>query len=124
MPRNPETPQDRANKLIISKTLNTLLLAAHTTQAKVSEATHIPRSTLTGYFKGTTTPNKTKLAKLSAFFKVSQDRIDPRYAKPGSASAAVVDLADDQAVLTFHGQPLSRREVLLIRQVLLQARRT
>lgn len=116
MARHPETPQEIANKAIISKHLNALLLARGTTQAKVSDVTHIPRSTLTGYFKGTTTPSATNASKLAAFFGVSRDQIDPRYGKP--AGVGVVDLADDTSPILYQGKPLSHRELLLIRHTL------
>lgn len=116
MARHPETPQEIANKAIISKHLNALLLARGTTQAKVSDVTHIPRSTLTGYFKGTTTPSAVNASKLAAFFGVSRDQIDPRYGKP--AGAAVVDLAEDTSPILYQGKPLSHRELLLIRHTL------
>lgn len=119
MARNPETPQDRENKAIIKQRLNRLLLANHTTQAKLSDDTHIPRSTLTGYFKGTTTPNATNVAKLASFFGVNKGAIDPRYVQTGTTA---VDLADDQPAVQYQGRPLSRAELQLVRRVLEKAR--
>ncbi|HBI2077463.1 TPA: LexA family transcriptional regulator [Enterococcus faecalis] len=42
-------------------------------------ATNIPKSTLTGYIKGTSTPNKGNIQKIADFFGVKKSKIDPRF---------------------------------------------
>lgn len=79
MARGELTPQEIANRKIISAKINHLISARNITQAEISNRTKIPRSTLTGYVKGTSTPNPGNIQKLADFFGVLKSDIDPRF---------------------------------------------
>lgn len=81
MARNELTPQEIENRKIISSKLNHLINIKQISQAEISRRTGIPATTLTGYFKGTSTPNLGNVQKLADLFGVSKSYIDPRFNK-------------------------------------------
>lgn len=81
MARSELTPQELLNRETISKNINKLISEKGITQADISRHTKIPRSTLTGYVKGTSTPNPGNIQKLADYFGVRKSDIDPRYNK-------------------------------------------
>ncbi|MGF3072779.1 LexA family protein [Facklamia sp. P13069] len=81
MARSELTPQELELRKIISSKLSALLEQKNITQADLSELIKIPKSTLNGYFKGTSTPNPGNVQKLADFFEVKKSDIDPRFNK-------------------------------------------
>lgn len=81
MARNELTPQEIELRKVISSKLNSLLEQKNITQADLSEILKIPKSTLNGYFKGTSTPNPGNVQKLADFFEIKKSDIDPRFNK-------------------------------------------
>lgn len=79
MARSELTPQEIINRKVISANINRLIAIKNITQAELSSRTKIPRSTLTGYVKGTSTPNPGNIQKLADFFNVLKSDIDPRF---------------------------------------------
>jgi transcriptional regulator with XRE-family HTH domain len=79
MARPELTPQDTLNKKIVSANLNNLLNSQNKKQIDIHRATKIPKSTLTGYFKGTSLPTLGNVQKLADFFNVLKSDIDPRF---------------------------------------------
>ncbi len=75
------TPQEILNREIISKNINRMISQKGVTQVDIHNYTKIPRSTLTGYVKGTSTPNPGNIQKLADYFGVPKSTIDPRYKK-------------------------------------------
>ncbi|EHR38132.1 S24 family peptidase [Facklamia languida] len=81
MARNELTPQELELRKVISSNLLFLLEQKNITQADLSDRLKIPRSTLNGYFKGTSIPSPENVQKLSDFFEVKKSDIDPRFNK-------------------------------------------
>jgi phage repressor protein C with HTH and peptisase S24 domain len=79
MSRPELTPQDTLNKKIVSANLNNLLNSQNKKQIDIHRVTKIPKSTLTGYFKGTSLPTLGNVQKLADFFNVLKSEIDPRF---------------------------------------------
>lgn len=79
MARGELTPQEKANREKISLNLNKLIEEKNVTQVDIHNHTGIPRSTLTGYVKGTSTPNPGNIQKLADYFGVKKSMIDPRF---------------------------------------------
>lgn len=73
------TPQDIEIRKIISNNINKLLVQHNKKQTDIHNATGIPKSTLTGYIKSTSTPNQGNIQKISDFFGVKKSDIDPRF---------------------------------------------
>ncbi|PLA80315.1 hypothetical protein CYR81_09925 [Enterococcus faecalis] len=73
------TPKDIEIRKIISSNINNLLAQSNKRQIDIHVATNIPKSTLTGYIKGTSTPNKGNIQKIADFFGVKKSNIDPRF---------------------------------------------
>lgn len=84
MARAELTPQELKNRNIISSRINKLINEKKISQAEISRRTGIPRSTLTGYVKATSTPNAGNIQKLSDLFGVSKSDIDPRFSEKPS----------------------------------------
>lgn len=79
MARGELTPQELENRRIIAENINKLIKEKGVTQVDIHNHTKIPRSTLTGYVKGTSTPNAGNVQKLANYFGVLKSTIDPRY---------------------------------------------
>lgn len=79
MARNELTPNEIRIRNIISSRLNNLLDESNRTQADLSRDLNIAKSTLNGYFKGTSTPSPGNIQKLSDYFNVNKSDIDPRF---------------------------------------------
>lgn len=89
MARGELTPQEIENRKKISLNLNQLISEKNISQAEIARRTHIPPTTLTGYFKGTSTPNAGNIQKLADFFGVNKSTIDPRFSKTPSNYVSV-----------------------------------
>lgn len=79
MARGELTPQELQTRKDISQRLNSLLSSQGKTKSAVHEGTKIPKSTLTGYFAGTSTPTAGNIQKLADYFGVPKSSIDPRF---------------------------------------------
>lgn len=79
MARGEMTPMDKENRRIMSNNINSLLQERNKKQVDLSEGTGIPKSTITGYVKGTSTPNAGNIQKIANYFSVKKSDIDPRY---------------------------------------------
>lgn len=79
MARGELTPQEKMNREKISFNINKLIEEKNVTQVDIHNHTGIPKSTLTGYVKGTSTPNPGNIQKLADYFGVSKSSIDPRF---------------------------------------------
>lgn len=79
MARGELTPQEIENRKKISDNINKLIAEKGVSQVDIHNHTKIPRSTLTGYVKGTSTPNAGNIQKLADFFHVKKSEIDPRF---------------------------------------------
>ncbi|URZ86552.1 LexA family transcriptional regulator [Floricoccus penangensis] len=80
MARGELTPQDVKNRQIISDNINKLIDRGGLRQIDIHRATGIPKSTLTGYVKGTSSPTTSNMEKLAEYFNVDIGDIDPRFA--------------------------------------------
>ena len=81
MARGELTPQEISNRLTISRNINKLIKEKGVYQVDIHNQTKIPKSTLTGYVKGTSTPNPGNIQKLADYFGVMKSDIDPRFKK-------------------------------------------
>ncbi|MDB1684976.1 LexA family protein [Enterococcus durans] len=79
MARGELTPQEIENRKKISANINKLIKEKNVSQVDIHNHTKIPKSTLTGYVKGTSTPNPGNVQKLADFFNVNKSEIDPRF---------------------------------------------
>lgn len=79
MARGELTPQEIENRKKISDNINKLIKEKNVSQVDIHNHTKIPKSTLTGYVKGTSTPNPGNVQKLADFFNVKKSDIDPRF---------------------------------------------
>ena len=79
MARGELTPQEIENRKKISDNINKLIKEKNVSQVDIHNHTKIPRSTLTGYVKGTSTPNPGNVQKLADFFNAKKSDIDPRF---------------------------------------------
>ena len=91
MARGELTPQEIENRKKISINLNRLISERGVTQVDIHNHTKIPRSTLTGYVKGTSTPNAGNIQKLADFFHVKKSEIDPRFRPKASNIIQISD---------------------------------
>lgn len=97
MARGDLTPQEIELRKIISNNINSLLDIQNKKQIDVHNATKIPKSTLTGYVKGTSIPVAGNVQKIADFFGVKKSDIDPRYSssynisKEQSSTKAILD---------------------------------
>ncbi|OFI50220.1 hypothetical protein BG261_08855 [Floricoccus tropicus] len=85
MARGELTPQDVKNRQIISDNINKLIDKGGLRQIDIHRATGIPKSTLTGYVKGTSSPTTANMEKLAEFFNVDMGEIDPRFANEANS---------------------------------------
>lgn len=79
MARGELTPKEIETRKKISQNINKLIKERNVSQVEIHNHTKIPKSTLTGYVKGTSTPNPGNVQKLANFFNVPKSVIDPRY---------------------------------------------
>lgn len=88
MARGELTPQEIETRKKISENINRLISEKGVTQADIHRHTEIPKSTLTGYVKGTSTPTAGNIQKIADYFGVMKSDIDPRFKKvPKNLSA-------------------------------------
>lgn len=73
------SPQDDKNKLYFSSKLNELLNLNNKKQIDLHRDLQIPKSTITGYVKGTSLPTMGNLQKIADYFNVLKSDIDLRF---------------------------------------------
>lgn len=73
------SPQDDKNKLYFSNKLNELLNLNNKKQIDLHRDLKIPKSTITGYVKGTSLPTMGNLQKIADYFNVLKSDIDLRF---------------------------------------------
>ena len=73
------SPQDDKNKLYFSSKLNELLNLNNKKQIDLHRDLQIPKSTITGYVKGTSLPTRGNLQKIADYFNVLKSDIDLRF---------------------------------------------
>ncbi|KRL72374.1 helix-turn-helix transcriptional regulator [Ligilactobacillus saerimneri] len=99
-----ESPQAIGNKNFFSAKLNTLLVANNVKQIDLHNDLGIPKSTLTGYVKGTSLPNKENLLKIANYFDVEPSQLDLRFAQSKPDPLTLIRKLDEkhfQRVLSF-----------------------
>lgn len=83
-----ERPQQRNNKLVFAHNLNSLLKEQGKKQIDLHRDLGIPKSTITGYVKGTSLPNSELAGKLAEYFGVSKSDLDPRFIEESESDYA------------------------------------
>lgn len=114
-----QSPQDSKNKEIFSSNLNQLMKMHSVRQIDLHNQLDIPKSTLTGYVKGTSLPNKENVEKLAKFFHVDKAEIDPRFSTEKDTTITEDDLekALDNAH-SFDGKPMDDHDRQIIKDIL------
>lgn len=74
-----KSPQDKKNKQFFSAKLNELLSLNNKKQIDLHKDLGIPKSTITGYVKGTSLPTMGNLQKIADYFNVLKSDIDLRF---------------------------------------------
>ncbi|MGY3725325.1 Peptidase S24-like [Granulicatella balaenopterae] len=95
------SPQDLENKKYFSQQLNYLLETFDKRQIDLHRDLNIPKSTLTGYVKGTSLPTKENVQKLAKYFDVKQEDLDQRFQSELNHTPIEANY-DDIAILTLY----------------------
>lgn len=72
-------PQDKDNRIQFSNKLRELLNLRNKKQIDLHRDLGIPKSTITGYVKGTSLPNPETSQKIADYFNVPRSELDPRF---------------------------------------------
>lgn len=73
------SPQDLKNREFFSENLNRIMKEKNIRQIDLHNALGIPKSTLTGYVKGTSLPIPGNVQKIADFLHVKKSDLDPRF---------------------------------------------
>lgn len=112
-------PQDAENRQTFSTNLNRLMKKNGIRQIDIHRSLDIPKSTITGYVKGTSLPNRQNIEKLAKFFHVDKSEIDPRFStETEEEQERTVDLEKDPVVLSYGGKPVSEEDMQIIKAIL------
>lgn len=84
MARSDLTPKELHDRKIISANIRRFKENKGVTQTQLSKDLDIPKSTLSGYFNATSTPNPGNIQKLADYFDVKKSDIDPRFETPSN----------------------------------------
>ncbi|MCT3342586.1 XRE family transcriptional regulator [Lactobacillus johnsonii] len=121
MARGELTPLDKKYKAIISNNIVEIAQRKNMRQADIVHQSGLAKSTINGYFKGTSIPTRDNLLKLAHALNVSPADIDPRY-KSNTEPKTPADNYDLDAMLdnahSYDGKPLDDHDRELIRQYL------
>lgn len=121
MARGELTPLDKKYKAIISNNIVEIAQRKNMRQADIVHQSGLAKSTINGYFKGTSIPTRDNLLKLAHALNVSPGDIDPRY-KSNTEPKTTADSYDLDAMLdnahSYDGKPLDDHDRELIRQYL------
>lgn len=85
-----DSPQDLKNKAFFSKKFNDLLEKSSKKQADISRDLDIPKSTLTGYVKGTSLPTAGNVQKIADYFKIKKSDLDLRFQTPNITPTSLI----------------------------------
>ena len=114
-------PQDKDNRIQFSNKLRELLNLRNKKQIDLHRDLGIPKSTITGYVKGTSLPSPETSQKIADYFNVPRSELDPRF-KPHRASKEddpkTADLADDDTIFTFEGKPIPEQDLEYMKRLL------
>lgn len=114
-------PQDKDNRIQFSNKLRGLLNLRNKKQIDLHRDLGIPKSTITGYVKGTSLPSPETSQKIADYFNVPRSELDPRF-KPHRASKEddlkTADLADDDTIFTFEGKPIPEQDLEYMKRLL------
>lgn len=110
--------QYKKNALQFSSRLNDLLNSHGKKQIDLHRDLGIPKSTITGYVKGTSLPNHDNAQKLANYFGIPIGELDPRFNSTPTPPAKTADLSEDDVLFTYQGKPLSAEDKALIRRLM------
>lgn len=79
MSKGKDTPLDLKTRQEITNNINGLMRRFSTSQVELSEKTGIPKSTLSGYMNGKSTPTSENMESIARYFGVEIKMMDPRY---------------------------------------------
>lgn len=118
MARN--SPQDKKNKEFFSKKFNELLCRYSKKQIDLSRDLDIPKSTLTGYVKGTSLPTPGNVQKIADYFSVKKSDLDLRFSNQTKSDTTALTTVYEQLepprqekVFTYAKKQLDEQESLL-----------
>lgn len=87
-----KSPQDKENKQFFSAKFNELLSLHNKKQIDVHRDLNIPKSTITGYVKGTSLPTMGNLQKIADYFGVLKSDIDLRFKNSDDSTSDGLEL--------------------------------
>lgn len=93
------SPQEKENRLYFSTKLNELLYSRNKKQIDLHRDLNIPKSTITGYVKGTSLPTGGNLQKIADYFNVLKSDLDLRFVKDLHSNAPTTISSDVQAIV-------------------------
>ena len=114
-------PQDKDNRIQFSNKLRELLNLRNKKQIDLHRDLGIPKSTITGYVKGTSLPNPETSQKIADYFNVPRSELDPRFKPthdPKEDDLKTADLADDDTIFTFEGKPIPEQDLEYMKRLL------
>lgn len=114
-------PQDKDNRIQFSNKLRELLNLKNKKQIDLHRDLGIPKSTITGYVKGTSLPNPETSQKIADYFNVPRSELDPRFKPtrdPKEDDLKTADLADDDTIFTFEGKPIPEQDLEYMKRLL------
>lgn len=114
-------PQDKDNRIQFSNKLRELLNLRNKKQIDLHRDLGIPKSTITGYVKGTSLPNPETSQKIADYFNVPRSELDPRFKPtrdPKKDDLKTADLADDDTIFTFEGKPIPEQDLEYMKRLL------
>lgn len=79
------SPQDIENKKFFSNKFNYLLSTNNIKQTELSRILNIPKTTITGYVKGTSLPIAGNVQKIADYFNIPKSELDLRFTKSSTA---------------------------------------
>lgn len=93
------SPQEKENRLYFSTKLNELLYSHNKKQVDLHRDLNIPKSTITGYVKGTSLPTGGNLQKIADYFNVLKSDLDLRFVKDLHSNTPTTLTSDVQAIV-------------------------
>ncbi|MBR7928249.1 LexA family transcriptional regulator [Aerococcaceae bacterium zg-ZUI334] len=91
------SPQDKENRIYFSNKLNELLDIHNKKQIDLHRDLNIPKSTITGYVKGTSLPTSGNVQKIADYFGIKKSELDIRFQNDIFAPTSTLTLINDTA---------------------------
>ncbi|MBK0348959.1 helix-turn-helix transcriptional regulator [Aerococcaceae bacterium zg-ZJ1578] len=91
------SPQDKENRIYFSNKLNELLDIHNKKQIDLHRDLNIPKSTITGYVKGTSLPTSGNVQKIADYFGIKKSELDIRFQNDIFAPTSTLTLITDTA---------------------------